>query len=262
MPTMRDDEILALFDRELRREHRGDGPDDTVERTARAVRQIGAGAGGWCGVIWSDFDESDADEEIRGQVRHFRERGLAFEWKHYSHDRPADLGERLAAAGLVPEEPETLMVAEVAGLPREPVLPEGARIEPVRDPEGVELMIRAHREAFGAPSPGLEARLRSQIRKNPDGLTAIVVLAGDRPICAARMDFHEGTRFASLWGGGTVAEWRGRGVYRATVAYRARLAAERGHDLLQVDASPDSRPILARLGFRSLSTTTPYLYEA
>ncbi|MGZ0234874.1 GNAT family N-acetyltransferase, partial [Streptomyces sp. CPS1] len=30
---------------------------------------------------------------------------------------------------------------------------------------------------------------------------------------------------------------------------------------LQVDASPMSRPILERLGFLPLTTTTPYLYE-
>jgi GNAT superfamily N-acetyltransferase len=262
MPVMRNDEVLALFDTQLRRDHRADGPDVTVERAGDVVRETGAGEGAWRGVIWSDLDESSADAAIAEQSRWFGERGLGFEWKLYSHDSPADLGERLTRAGLVPQEPETLMVAEAAGLLSDPVLPEGVRIEPVREPADVELMIRAHREAFGEALPDLEARLRHQIRQDPDGLTAIVVLAGDRPICSARMEFHTGTRFASLWGGGTAPEWRGRGVYRATVAYRARLAAARGFDFLQVDASSDSRPILARLGFQALSTTTPYLSEA
>jgi hypothetical protein len=48
-------------------------------------------------------------------------------------------------------------------------------------------------------------------------------------------------------------------VYRALVAHRARLAAERGFRYLQVDATPYSRPILARLGFAQLTTTTPYV---
>lgn len=260
MPIMRNDEMLALFDRQLRREYAGEGTGEAVERTPRLVREAGAGAGAWCGVIWSDLDERTADAAIAEQISRFTRLGRGFEWKLYSHDLPADLGERLAKAGFVAQEPEALMVAEVAGLPREPVLPEGVRIEPVRDPEGVELMIRAHDEAFGRPAPDLEERLRHQVRQDPDSLTAIVVLAGDRPVCAARMEFHEGTRFASLWGGGTVAEWRGRGIYRATLAYRAALAAARGFEYLQVDASADSRPILARLGFQALSTTTPYEY--
>jgi hypothetical protein len=43
------------------------------------------------------------------------------------------------------------------------------------------------------------------------------------------------------------------------VAWRARAAAGRGHRHLQVDASVQSRPILARLGFQQITTTTPYL---
>jgi GNAT superfamily N-acetyltransferase len=264
MPRMDNEEVLALFDRQLRRDYRGDGPGDVVERDGGVVRHVGAEQS-WCGVIWSDLDEHGADAAIAAQLEYFRGLGRPFEWKLYAHDRPADLGVRLAKAGLVPEEPEALMVAEIDGLPTEPVLPEGVRIERVRDLAGVEQMIAAHRAAFGRPKPRLEEHLRHQVTQNPDGdgggLTAVVVLAGDEPVCAARMEFHEGTPFASLWGGGTAPGWRGRGIYRATVAYRARLAVERGYRYLQVDASDDSRPILARLGFQALSTTTPYNYE-
>jgi hypothetical protein len=33
------------------------------------------------------------------------------------------------------------------------------------------------------------------------------------------LDFHVGTDFASLWGGGTLP-WRHRGVFRSLVAHR------------------------------------------
>jgi hypothetical protein len=39
------------------------------------------------------------------------------------------------------------------------------------------------------------------------------------------------------------------------------LAREPGIRYLQVDASPDSRPILERLGFLALTTTTPYIWR-
>ena len=55
--------------------------------------------------------------------------------------------------------------------------------------------------------------------------------------------------------------WRGRGIYRATVAHRANLAAERGFRYLEVDASDASRPILERLGFTAVTTTTPYVWS-
>jgi len=45
------------------------------------------------------------------------------------------------------------------------------------------------------------------------------------------------------------------------VARRAQLAVARGVRYLQVDASDDSKPILLRLGFRAVTTTTPYVWS-
>ncbi|BFO17603.1 hypothetical protein SHKM778_39910 [Streptomyces sp. KM77-8] len=52
----------------------------------------------------------------------------------------------------------------------------------------------------------------------------------------------------------------GRGIYRALVSHRARIAAARGYTYLQVAASSQSRPILQRLGLTPLTTTRPYVY--
>src|SRR6185437_5970098 len=119
-------------------------------------------------------------------------------------------------------------------------------------------MRRVAEEVFGRSQGELAASLRHQIAVDPDSLTVVLALAGDRPICGARTDFHVGTDFASLWGGGTLPEFRHRGVYRAMVAHRAREAQSRGYSFLRVDASPDSEPILGRLGFVRAGTTTPY----
>jgi GNAT superfamily N-acetyltransferase len=251
---------LALFDRQLRRDHQGEGPGDRVSRVGDVVRLVSSGGAGWCGVIWSDLRAETADAAIAEQVRYFTELGREFEWKLYSHDAPADLGDRLLKAGFVPEASEALMVAAIADLPTEVVLPEGVRIEPVTNAVGVKMLTSVHDDAFGRPSPRMEQQLLRQVAEDPDSLIALVVMAGDRPVCASRLEIHQGTEFASLWGGGTVPEWRSKGIYKATVAYRARIAAARGCRYLQVDASDDSRPILARLGFESLSTTTPFNY--
>jgi len=56
----------------------------------------------------------------------------------------------------------------------------------------------------------------------------------------------------------TLPAFRGRGLYRATVAERARIASTAIAGLY-VDALPTSRPILERLGFVRLTTTTPYV---
>jgi GNAT superfamily N-acetyltransferase len=153
------------------------------------------------------------------------------------------------------------MVAGIHDLPSGVDLPKGVRLRPVTDPAGVDLVADVHERAFGTSGARLREQLLAQLAQTPDTVVMTVAMAGDLPVCAARMELHPGTEFASLWGGGTLPAWRGRGIYRALIAHRARIAAESGYRFLQVDASSQSRPILQRLGFVPLSTTTPYVYE-
>ena len=251
--------LLALHDRDLRQGARPDGPDARIERTGGVVRQV-AGALGWNGVVWSALDESNADAAIAEQIAHFTGLGLGFEWKLYGHDRPVDLARRLASAGFTPEPEETLMIGEAAPLARGAEPPEGIRIRPVTDAEGVGLVVTVHEQVFGREGARLRHRLLERLAADPDTVVAVVALDGDEPVSAARMELVPGTRFAGLWGGGTVETRRGRGIYRALVAHRARVAVARGYRYLQVDASRQSRPVLERLGFVPLTTTTPYIY--
>ncbi|MFC8126940.1 GNAT family N-acetyltransferase [Streptomyces sp. NPDC057302] len=256
--------VLAAYDRQIRRGAQADSAGVCVERVGAVVRQTGA-AHDWNGVHWADVDAATADAVIAEQVRHYGSLGREFEWKLHSHDSPADLADRLLAAGFVPEPAETMLVAEVADLPTEPVLPEGVRLLPVTDAAGARLMADAHDVAFGEDSSDLGERLAkrvlAQLTETPDTIVAVVAMAGDVPVSSARMEFCPGTDFAGLWGGGTAPEWRGKGIYRALIAHRTRIAAERGYRYLQVDATEDSRPILQRLGFEQLSVTTPYVYR-
>ncbi|MBD0745069.1 GNAT family N-acetyltransferase [Streptomyces sp. CBMA152] len=257
---MDNDKVLALFDQQMREGARPESPAARVERVGGVVRHFGPDPT-WNGVIWSDLDEAGAEREIAAQVRHFTELGREFEWKLYAHDTPGDLGERLMAAGFVPEPTEALMVAESAAQAGEVALAEGIELVPVTDEAGIDLMAAVHEQAFGTDSSRLARSMKLQLAEAPDTLVAVLATAHGVPVSAARMELIPGTQFAGLWGGGTAEAWRGKGIYRALVSYRARIAAERGYRYLQVDASDDSRPILHRLGFAQLSTTTPYLYE-
>jgi GNAT superfamily N-acetyltransferase len=153
------------------------------------------------------------------------------------------------------------MVTEVSSVPTQVDLPPGVRLLPVTDEAGVALLADAHERVFGTDSSRLRRSVLAQLRDHPDTVAMVVAMAGDQPICSARIEFLLGSSFASLWGGGTLPGWRGRGIYRALIAYRARLAAARGYRYLYVDASPDSQPILARLGFSRLAVTTPYVWD-
>ncbi|MEU9998799.1 GNAT family N-acetyltransferase [Streptomyces sp. NPDC050848] len=251
--------ILALYDRQLRLGARPDGPGTRVERVGPVVRQTGP-AHAWNGILWSGLQERDADEAVAEQIRHFTTLDLPFEWKVYGHDGPADLADRLRAAGFTVEDEETLMVAEGAALPTVVDLPEGVRLVPVTDAAGVALVTEVHDRAFGGDSSHIGRQLLDALAATPDTVAAVLAMAGDEPVSAARLELYPGTDFAGLWGGGTVEAWRGRGLYRALVAFRTRIAVERGHRYVQVDAAATSRPILGRLGFTALTTTTPYVY--
>ncbi|MFG2192734.1 GNAT family N-acetyltransferase [Streptomyces sp. NPDC048639] len=255
------DQVLARFDRQMRRDARPDGPDARVERSGAVVRRVGAD-GDWSAVLWSGLDEATADAEIAAQVRYFTSLGREFEWKLYGHDGPRDLGARLRAAGFVPEPEETLMVAETAGLRTDAEPPPGIRLSTVTDAAGVDLVVGVHEAVFGMSHAFLRRQLLDQLAHAPDAVSIVVAMAGEVPVCSARMELYAGTDFAGLWGGGTLPAWRGRGIYRALVAHRVRIAAARGYRYLQVDASDDSRPILQRLGFVPLTTTTPYVHGA
>jgi GNAT superfamily N-acetyltransferase len=92
-------------------------------------------------------------------------------------------------------------------------------------------------------------------------MALVVAMTGDEAVGSARVDFGPGATFAGLFSAVTVPAWRGRGIYRALVAYRAGLAAARGYRYLRVETSLMSRPILRRLGFEPVATTTPYLWS-
>ena len=88
-------ELLAAFDAQIRKRPVPDDPRDVVETVDGVVRFISAG-GGWSGITHADLAGRDADAAIAAQIAAIP---APWEWKHYSHDEPPDLPERLLAAG-------------------------------------------------------------------------------------------------------------------------------------------------------------------
>lgn len=204
--------ILALFDAQLRPPGVYEGPGYTM------------------------VFRPPEDGDVEALVARLREHDGYQEWKYYSHDGP-ELRESLLAAGLVPDEEETVLVAETASIPPP------ADVELREEPEA---FVELAAEVFGR---------RHELQENA---TAVVAFLDGRPVSGGRVDLDPGVDFAGLFGGVTLPEYRSRGLYRATVARRAEIARERGYRYLYVDAAETSRPILERLGFVKITTTTPF----
>ena len=258
-------ELLAAHDAQLRaRVPDPLPPGETVERDGPLLRFSGGPGQGW--ILYRDLggiEGAELDGLIARQVSFFTERGDRFEWKYYGHDVPADLPERLLAAGFRTEPTETCVVARIEDIAGEPQLPLGVSLREVTERADFLRIAEMETRVWGedGQSSWLPDMLESERAADPDSLTVVVAEAGDAVICAAWIRYEGDTEFGTLWGGATLTEWRRRGIYRATVAYRANLAHQRGKRYLETDASDDSNPILQRLGFVPVTTTTPYIWS-
>jgi GNAT superfamily N-acetyltransferase len=256
--------LRAAYDAQLRA--REDDPlpaGVTMERDGPVLRFVGFDWGGF--LTYRDLGGlagPELDALIARQRDYFADRGERVEWKLHGHDEPADLPDRLRTAGFEPEERETVVVGPVAGLAAvQPVVPRGVRLREVTAREDLDRIAAMEGAVWGSDRGWLAEALDRELTADPHAMTVVVAEAGEDVVCAGWVRYATGTGFATLWGGSTLPEWRRQGIYRAVVVYRARLAAARGFTYLQVDASDDSRPILQRLGFVAVATTTPYVFR-
>ena len=213
-------------------------------------------------VSVADVPSAELDAMIARQRDVFAAQGQAVEWKLHGHDAPADLADRLRSAGFEPEEQETVLIGLAEPLAdADPPLPDRVRLREVTERADLDRIAAMESAAWDADRSHLATALEQELIADPSGTTVVVAeAASGELVCAGWIRYIRGTAFATLWGGSTLPAWRGRGIYKALVGYRAHLATTRGYSLLQVDASDDSRPILQRCGFVAVTTTTPYVF--
>jgi GNAT superfamily N-acetyltransferase len=125
------------------------------------------------------------------------------------------------------------------------------------DPGQLVEVASIHEAVWGERSDWLVDALAGEMAADNESIQFYVAYADGVPACAAWIRFHPGTQFASLWGGSTLPAYRGRGLYTAALSIRAQEAHRRGYRFLTIDASPMSRPIVAKHGFRFLTFTYP-----
>ncbi len=261
------DELLTAYDDQLRTDAEVAGATE-VERAGPVLRAIFEHGGFVSYRDLGGLDGAALDEIIEQTIAHFRDHThvSSFEWKSRGHDLPTDLGDRLVAHGLVPEPVETVMIGEASLLAVDVPLADTAdgpvvvrRIE--LGAGAVDDLTRlgaAQESVFGG---GRGPSTASALAELESGTSEFwVAEVGDRVVCGGRLTPVTGTEFAGIWGGATLPEFRGRGIYRALVAARARSAVERGVRLIHSDCTDMSRPILERSGLRAVTTTTPYVW--
>lgn len=261
--------------------------DGEVADVLPLVTRLRGADGSLHSVAWSGLTAATADAAIAAEVEHHRRLGVAFEWKAYAHDGPPDLVDRLRRHGFEVGPCEAVMVYDLADRPAwardaaaaTPVAHDGGgggrggwRVVRIDRPAQVADFRRVAEEVFGKDYGLTAGHLIAALAAGStqhlgyvayaDGHatapgTAAPGTAAGEPAGIGRLYTHPRSHFAGLYGGGTRAAFRGQGVYRATVAARARDAIDLGARYLLVDALPTSRPILERMGFVKLTETWP-----
>ena len=254
--------LLATYDEQLRTD--AETPS-AVSVTRHGPLRLVTFAGGRGFVTYRDLAGADA-ETIRRLVAealaHYRaDPGISrVEWKTRGHDHAPGLHEALLEHGYVADEPESIMLGEARLLAVDVALPDGVTLRRVTGEADVRAMCDMQDEAFGDSADGHMADALLGRLALDDGMELWVAEAEGRFVSAGRLEPVHGTDFAGIWGGATRVEWRGRGIYRALTAARARSALRMGKTLVHSDSTEFSRPILERSGLVKVSTTTPYYW--
>jgi hypothetical protein len=255
--------LLAAYDEQLRTD--AETPS-AISTTRHGPLRLVVFAGGRGFVTYRDLGDADVDTIRRlvpEALAHYRadpqiSRVL---WKTRAHDHAPGLHEALLENGFTAEEPESIMLGSARLLAVDVPSPEGATLRRVTEEADVRAMSAMQDEAFGSPAGNDTGNALLRRLARDDGMELWVAEAGGRIVGAGRLEPVRGSSFAGIWGGATREHWRGRGIYRALTAARARSALGMGKTLINSDSTEYSRPILERSGLVKVSTTTPYTWR-
>ncbi|WP_106130233.1 GNAT family N-acetyltransferase [Pseudosporangium ferrugineum] len=255
--------LLAAYDDQLRTDAETPG---AVSVARHGPLRLVTFAGGRGFITYRSLEGADAAATRRlvtEALDHYRTdpRITRVEWKTRGHDHAPGLHEALLEHGFTPDEPESIMIGEARSLIAGVTLPEGVTLRRITGEADVRAMSAMADEAFGEPADETTADALLRRLAAGDGMELWAAEAGGRFVSAGRLEPVPGTDFAGIWGGATLKEWRGRGIYRALTAQRARSALRLGKTLINSDSTEFSRPILERSGLLKVSTTTPYLWQ-
>lgn len=256
---MDNQQLLALYDEEMRIDPPIEqGTLHKMPGLTMFESEPGSLNGGW--VLYTNLKEETVDDSIRSMIGFFEKKGRSFEWKVFDNDQPSGLKDHLLAHGFVAEEREALAVLDIDKAPPKLWQPV-ENVRRITTPSEIDSIVAILEEVYQESKEHIGILLKANLQAIPELLSIYLATIDDTPAAGAWIIYHQERQFADLFGGATLPKYRKRGLYTALVAARAQEAHRRGFRFLTVDASPMSRPILEKLGFRVLLYSQPFIWE-
>ncbi|MBM6617989.1 GNAT family N-acetyltransferase [Bacillus suaedaesalsae] len=251
---MNKQQLLDIYTKEQRIEANHPGWERIVtEHTVRNVSMFGEKGF----VIYSNLNKENVHAIIDQEIQYFKSISQGFEWKCYDYDQPDNIKDILIEKGFTVEDPEALLVLDIESKKDLLAMNISPEIVRITDDKGIDGIVSLEDAIWNESHAELGERLKRDLKDDPENLLIYAAIIDGKVVSGAWMYLHEGTSFGSLWGGSTLPEYRGRGIYTSLIAIRAQYALKKGYKLLTVDASPMSAPILQKRGFELLAYSYP-----
>jgi GNAT superfamily N-acetyltransferase len=204
----------------------------------------------YSGVIRARFSEAKVDGRIEQLRRALH--GTKHHWFVTPLSRPADLAERLVAAGGIQIVELTGLATELEALAAPPMLPDSVTVRPVEDEQGVRDYARLYPLLFEVPmeewGEGLVDAEVELFASASDPFRRYLAYEQGRPIASAMVTVSGGV--AALQTLCTLQECRNRGIGAALATRALQEAREAGASRAVVWSSPGARRLYERMGFR------------
>jgi ribosomal protein S18 acetylase RimI-like enzyme len=210
-------------------------------------------------ILAARLTPENMDSAIDAALGHFSRVGRPFSWWVGPADRPADLGERLEAAGLAAAEGELAMSAQLDALPAAEETPAELSIERVATPAQLADFAAVDAANWSPPDTNVlrfYALAASVLLSRESPFRFFVGRVAREPV--ATLELALGGGVGGIYNVATLERFRRRGFASAMMRRALEEARAAGLRAAVLQASPDGVGVYRRHGFEEFGTITEY----
>lgn len=213
-----------------------------------------------CNVAFhANIKQENVDKTIEQFLNEGRKRNVPLQWYTGHKDKPANLGERLAAHGFTTRGLGPGMAIDLSKMKEEP-LPEGLKIIEVKDDSALKAWCHIVCTSFGIPEND-EGALAEWFKTDMEYKLPLKLYLGlaDGKAIATSM-YYLAAGVAGIYFVGVLPEARNKGAGFAITQKPLKDARKLGYRIGTLQASPMGEPVYLKMGFKEYFKTGSYTW--